>query len=517
MIKKSLLLFSLLLIFYSVAFSQDGTRAIDYNTRSTGRGGVSIGFFDNPSTMLTNPAGMSFIRKPVLNANAIFMVPPTHFKNYVKDANGNTTSTILNDADGEKMLYVMPSLSYVHNFKDSKFTLGAGVFTTGGMGTEGKFKHQLFVDPAFSTNYREQVYRSRFAIIESAVSCSYLITPKFSVGITGEFVYSTLELSQPFSLPPSFLKGNLMTSMGMTTYAKYFSDPRPVGLGYKELTASAEMTNLKSYTFGGKIGFAYKCSDKFSVGASYTMSVPLNYKNGSAKMDMSSQFSEASGVAAQNLVNVYHISLDSAAKLVAALFAANGINPYAGFVANYDVNNEFKTPQSAGFGFMYSPVPKLRLGFDFEWLNWSKAFEKMTLTLTNGTNSNINKMLVNGASGSDALVVEFPMKWKDAIILKFGGEYDVSNVLTLRAGYSYSKNPIPEETIIPIMPAILEHHVMAGCSYDLVKQLTLSMALEYGLKNTVTGSNPHLVATEYNNSESSLQNLLGHISLTYNF
>jgi long-subunit fatty acid transport protein len=253
------------------------------------------------------------------------------------------------------------------------------------------------------------------------------------------------------------------------------------------------------------------------MGASYTLSVPLNFKDGNAKMDMSAQFSEASGVAAQNLVNVYHISLDSAAKLVSALFSANGIHPYEGFIADYTVSNEFKTPQSVGFGLMYSPMPKMRLGFDFEWLNWSKAFDYMKLTLTGGTNSNINKMLVNGAPGNEALYVEFPMNWKDAVILKFGGEYDLSKVLTVRAGYSYSSNPIPEETIIPIMDAILEHHIMAGCSYDLIQKLTMNIALEYGLKNTVTGSNPHMVATEYINSESSLQNLLAHISLAYHF
>lgn len=517
MIKKSFVLLCVIVFCYSIASAQNGTRAVDYNTRSIGRGGTEIGFFDGPSSMLMNPAGMSFIKKPVLNANAIFMVPPSHFKNYTKDAGGNPTTTLLNDADGDNILYVMPSLSYVHNFKDSKFTLGAGVFTTGGMGTEYKLNHRLFSTPAGSTNYQKQKYRSRFAIIESCISGSYLITPEFSIGLTGEFVYSTLEIAQPFSLTPSYLKGKLITSTGPTTYAKYFSDPRPYGLGYKELTTAAEMTDLKSYTFGGKIGLAYKLCEKFSMGASYTLSVPLNFKNGNASMDMSAQFNEASGISAQNLVNVYHISLDSAAKLVSALFAANGIHPYEGFISNYSVTNEFKTPQSVGFGLMYSPMPKMRLGFDFEWLNWSKAFDKMKLTLKEGTNTNINKMLVNGAPNNEDLYVEFPMNWKDAVILKFGGEYDLSKVFILRAGYSYSSNPIPEETIIPIMDAILEHHFMAGFSYDVVSKLTLNLALEYGLKNSVTGSNPHLVASEYVNSESSLQNLLAHISLSYMF
>lgn len=517
MITRKFVLLCFFIFCYSISFSQNGTRAVDYSTRSIGRGGTEIGFFDGPSAMLMNPAGLSFIKKPVLNANAIFMVPPTHFKNYVKDANGNVTSTILNDDDGDKILYVMPSLSYVHNFKNSKFTLGAGVFTTGGMGTEYKLNHQLFSTPAGSTNYQKQIYRSRFAIIESCISGSYLITPQFSIGLTGEFVYSTLELGQPFSLSPSFLKGRLVLSpTQITTFGAYFSGNRPQGLGYNELTAAAEMTNLKSYTFGGKIGLAYKLCDCFSMGASYTLSVPLNFKDGNAKMDMSAQFNEASGRAVENLVRSGY-SLDSALRTVTAIFEGNGIHSNAGFVADYTVSNEFKTPQSVGFGFMYSPMPKLRLGFDFEWLNWSKAFDKMKLTLTGGTNSNINNILVNGAPGNEALSVEFPMNWKDAVILKFGGEYDLSKVLTLRAGYSYSSNPIPEETIIPIMPAILEHHIMAGCSYDLLTKLTMNVALEYGLKNSVTGSNPHQVATEYITSESSLQNLLGHISLNYNF
>jgi long-chain fatty acid transport protein len=517
MMKRILTVYLLLVVSFSTVYSQNGTRAVDYNTRSIGRGGTEIGFFDSPSLMLTNPAGISFIKKPVLDANAIFMVPIPHFKNYYKDASGNTTGNILNDAEGDKTLYVMPSLAYVHNIKDSKLTLGAGVFTTGGMGIGFKLNHQLFATPPGSTNFQQQSYSSKFAIVEATLSAAYLITPNFSVGATGEFVYSTLDLSQPFSLPPSVLQGRLITTQGVTTFGSYFSAAKPVGLGYKELTTAAQMSGLKSYTFGGKIGIAYKYSDRFSFGASYTASVPLRFKNGTADMDMSAQFNEASGVAAMNLVNIYHISVDSAAKLVAALFSANGISPYAGFIGKYTVANDFSTPQSAGFGLMYSPIEKLRFGFDFEWLNWSKAFNSMKLTLSAGDNSNINKMIGRGGTNQSDLVIEFPMKWKDAVILKFGGEYDISKVLTLRAGYAYSTNPIPPETIIPIMPAVLEHHLMAGCTYALLQKLDLNLAVEYGLNSKVTASSTHQAASEYNNSESSLKNLLGHISLSYHF
>jgi long-chain fatty acid transport protein len=499
-----------LVLTVSSLFPQSGTRSIDYSARSFGRGGTSIGFFDSPSLIMSNPAGLSFLKNTAVNGNAIFMFPGMHFRNYKKDAGGNVTTEVYNDKDGESNVFVLPSVSYVQKIKDSKFTFGAGVFTTGGMGADFTLNHQLFSEP--------QTYHSRFATIESCISGSYLITPEFSVGITGEFLYSTLEITMPFSLPPSLLKGTLYTSQpSPTTYGKYFSDPRPYGLGYTELTAATEMSNLASYTFGGKIGLAYKFSDRFSLGASYTLSMPLDFKDGDAKMDMTAQFQQASGIAAQNLVQVYGISLDSAYKLVSALFAANGIVTSNGFVANYKVDNRFDNPQSAGFGLMYSPFSGVRFGFDFEWLNWSKAFDNMKLTLTEGSNSNINKMIASGESDANPMVVEFPLKWKDAVILKFGGEYDISSVLTLRAGYSYSTNPIPNTTIIPVIPAVLEHRFMAGCSYDILKQLTVNAAVEYGLKNSVTGSDPHLVATEYINSETSMYNILGHIALQYNF
>jgi len=495
---------------FSVAFPQSGTRSIDYSARSFGRGGTAIGFFDGPALIMSNPAGLSFLKNTAINGNAIVMLPGMHFKNYKKDEAGKVTNEVYNDKDGESNVFVLPSVSYVQKIKESKFTFGAGVFTTGGMGADYTLNHQLFSEP--------QTYHSRFATIESCISGSYLITPEFSVGITGEFLYSTLEITMPFSLPPALLQGRINTpTFGNISYAEYFSRPRPYGLGYSELTAAAEMKNLSSYTFGGKIGLAYKFSDRFSIGASYTLSMPLDFKDGDAKMDMRTQFSQASGIAAQNLVQVYGISIDSAYKLVTALYEANGIVLSEDFVTNYKVDNRFDNPQSAGFGLMYSPVTGVRFGFDFEWLNWSKAFDNMKLTLTEGSNSNINKMIASGESDANPIVIEFPLNWKDAVILKFGGEYDLSSVFTLRGGYSYSTNPIPNTTIIPTIPAILEHRFMAGCSYDVVKQLTLNAAVEYGLENSVTGSNPHLVATEYINSETSMYNILGHISLQYNF
>lgn len=508
----------IILLFASVGEAQVGVRSLDYNTRPVGRGGTGIGFFDSPSLMLSNPAGLTFIKESQINANAIFMVPPPSFKNYTNN-NGVTTSTVLNDKDGEGTLYALPSISYIHKFKDSKFTIAAGAFLSGGMGTDYELNHQLYKDAG--GNYLPQVYCSRFSIIESGLSLAYAITPKFSIGATGEFVYTQLEFKNPFSLPPLILKGLAMPGM---TFGQLFSAPQNQpgdtvvgGLGYKELTSSADMKYLKSYSFGGKFGLGYKFSESFSIGVNYSLPVDLSYEDGTANLDMTAQFKDASARAVRNYMLVYGITQEQAETLVQQTFSQMGINITEGFAGEYKIANKFNTPQSFGFGLMYSPSCGIRIGFDFEFINYYKAFDKMELTLTEGDNTNINKMLNAGGNNQEALQVEFPLAWKDAYAFKIGGEFDVTPNFILRAGYAYNTNPIPEETLISILPAILEHHIMAGMSYSITKNWIVNMALEYGLKNTMTASNPSHVAFEYNNADIGLQNFLGHISVSYLF
>jgi long-subunit fatty acid transport protein len=515
--QKKILLIVLLMVvvFASVCDAQVGVRSLDYNTRSVGRGATGIGFFDSPSLILSNPAGLTFIKESQINANAIFMVPPPSFKNYTNN-NGVTTTTELNNKDGEGTLYALPSVSYIHKFKDSKFTIGAGAFLTGGMGTDYELNHQLYVSPTGSTNYLPQVYRSRFSIIESGLSVAYAITPKFSIGATGEFVYTQIEFKNPFSLPPSFLQGQMANGM---TFGQLFSTPRNLGgLGYKELTSSADMKYLKSYSFGGKFGLAYKFSESFSIGVNYSLPIDLNYEDGTANLDMTFQFLDAENRMIENVRTAYpSLTYEQAKHIVDSSFAANGLNLAQGFAGEYKIDNKFNTPQSFGFGLMYSPNCKVRLGFDFEFINWYKAFDKMELTLTEGDNANINKMLNAGGNGQAPLAVEFPLAWKDSYVFKIGGEYDVSPNFILRAGYAYNTNPIPEETIISILPAIIQHHIMAGVSYGITNNWIVNAALEYGLKNTMTASDPSHVAFEYNNADVGLQNFLGHISVSYIF
>ena len=500
-------------------YAQNGTIPVGYNARAFGRGGTSIGVFDNPGLMMSNPAGLSFLNEQVFDINAIIMLPAPTFKNYKKNADGTVSTNILNDASGYKDPFVLPSAAYVHKFKDSKFTLGLGFFTVGGMGAEFDLNHELFVNRdangfPVAGSYNQQKYRSRYAVMQGGLTGAYKITDKFSIGVSAHLVYSTIGFTNPFSLSPDVMIGKMPNN---NTFGSLFKAPTTAGgLGYSEVTSAADMKDLKAFSFNGRIGLAYKFSDKFTAGLNFSSPVPLNFKNGTANMDMGAQFVDAfEKVAHGYQYGPLHLTRDSAVKVAKITFSQLGLDTTKGYSATYDITNDFEVPMSIGFGCMLSPKDNFRLALDVEWINWTKSAKSMKLTLTNGQNSNINKVLGQGGVGQAPLIVDFPLNWTDAVLVKIGGEYDFSKTFTLRLGYAYGNNPIPATTINPIVPANLVHHFTAGSTFNLTKRALINLGVEYGLKNNQVSDTPNLVASEYNGSTTGLLNLLGHISVTY--
>lgn len=506
----------LALIFTTSVFAQNGTRLIGYDALSMGRGGTSIGIFDSPELMMTNPAGISFLQKSTIAGNFSLMAPKTGFTNSIND-----------NIEGQKNYFPLPSAGYVNKYKESDFSWGIGVYTSGGMGADFLLKNELYRSQSYAYrttdstyypvkgDYTEQAYHSTFAVINSGLSAAFKFSDEFSAGITAQLVYSLMEFKMPFGFDPLIMKG-VPNSMPLTTFGQLFSmPPQNGGFGYNEVIALADMTELNAFSFGGKIGFAYKPDDELSFGLSYTLPTKLTYKNGKATMNMNKQFEDATGRAVVGFYTqpgAHGLSLNFALQQIAINFGYMGIDVTKGFDAVYNVEVGMKLPQSLGFGLSYKPVPKLNLGFDVEWINWSNAFEKMEIKLTNGTNSNINKMM-----GSPNINIDFPLEWKDAVLLKLGFEYDISKPVTLRFGYAFGSNPVPESTVFPVFPAIVEHHFSLGGTYKFTNDIKVNLGIETGLNKELTAENPSLVQSEFDGGTSKLSTLIGHISFLWSF
>src|SRR3970040_2310175 len=103
MIQRSLLILTMSMLAVASTFATHGTRMVGFSARTVGRGGTSIGMFDSPTLMMTNPAGIAFLSGSVIDANFSLMVPHTHFSNG------------LNDTKGETNYFPLPGLSYVNH------------------------------------------------------------------------------------------------------------------------------------------------------------------------------------------------------------------------------------------------------------------------------------------------------------------------------------------------------------------------------------------------------------------
>ncbi len=124
----------------------------------------------------------------------------------------------------------------------------------------------------------------------------------------------------------------------------------------------------------------------------------------------------------------------------------------------YDTNVVLSWAASVGVGLMHQLSPDRRIGVDFEWEDWSDAYDNATLTFTQPSNPAF-------APFGSPIVEVFPLRWKDALIVSTGFEQDLSRNRTLRFGYRYQDSPVPAFSASTYLQTTLEHHFSAGFGF----------------------------------------------------
>lgn len=139
--------------------------------------------------------------------------------------------------------------------------------------------------------------------------------------------------------------------------------------------------------------------------------------------------------------------------------------------ANYQ--QEF--PQSVAIGYAFRPVKKLKLEFDIEWTNWE--------TLNTCALVSPNPSIATDARAS------IPYHWQDSFFYEFGLQYELNDTWTVRAGYIYSENTVPDATFNPNLPDSDRHVFSVGLGFTW-KRLTIDAMYQYSRSTdrTITGS-----------------------------
>ncbi len=161
--------------------------------------------------------------------------------------------------------------------------------------------------------------------------------------------------------------------------------------------------------------------------------------------------------------------------------------------------NEYQTqlnvnwPQSLGLGLKHRLLPQMVVAADVIWYDWSEAKESYNVLFTDPTNPIV-------ASLAPSLNERFPLNWRDSVSVRVGQEYYLCGHRTIRAGYAYHKNPIPDETLTPWIQATLEHAVTAGYGWRFNRTWNLDTAYQYNWGSDRNVGTSDLVGGDFSNS-----------------
>ena len=121
-------------------------------------------------------------------------------------------------------------------------------------------------------------------------------------------------------------------------------------------------------------------------------------------------------------------------------------------------------PQSAAAGYAFRPTNKLKLEVDVEWTNWE-------------TLNTVKLHSPNAAIASDPSS-QVPFNWMDSFFYEFGAQYEIDEHWTVRGGYIYSENTVPNSTFSPTVPDSNRHVFSVGLGYA-TKRIGVDLVYQY--------------------------------------
>ncbi|MDD8026524.1 MAG: outer membrane protein transport protein [Acidobacteriota bacterium] len=162
---------------------------------------------------------------------------------------------------------------------------------------------------------------------------------------------------------------------------------------------------------------------------------------------------------------------------------------YLGLASQSDVDRTITWPASLAGGLAFMPTGRLTISADVQYTNWGRI-QSLDADYADSAWSQIM-----AATGRDTI----PMRWRDTVQVRLGGEYKVSSALAVRAGWHNDPSPAPDETMNLLLPTFDFNALTLGLGYR-VADLSLDFGLEYlmGAERTISADSADAVPGVYN-------------------
>jgi long-chain fatty acid transport protein len=122
-------------------------------------------------------------------------------------------------------------------------------------------------------------------------------------------------------------------------------------------------------------------------------------------------------------------------------------------------------PEIFSWGIAYKGIPRTLIDLDLRYIDYANS-------------ELFGQKVVDGGLG-----------WRSVFVAALGTQYQATDRMTLRAGYLYNTNPIPNPvTLFNVQaPGVITNTFTLGASYQLTDDITLSLAWMHGFRNSIEG------------------------------
>ncbi|MEW5786327.1 MAG: outer membrane protein transport protein [Pseudomonadota bacterium] len=399
------------------AQATNGMNMEAWGAKSGGMGGAAFAYDNGNSAVMNNPAtlGLRPAGQGDLGFGLTLLMPDVRSSHPV--AGGQ-------DSDGTA--YWMPTLSYIRRKNDLSF--GVAMLAQGGMGTEYGSGSPLFAFGTASDNVT--VVPMSGDEIRSEVGFGRLMFPlawnaSDRLTLAGQVDLAWASMDLRMDVDGQTLAG--MMGQGLVSGALTGFLPATINYARFDFSDDSAVTGqAKSYGWGFKLGAHWKVNEQLSLGAAYHAKTRM----GDMKTDD-------------------------------ATLSVNG-GPMNGTLKVLD----FQWPETYGLGLAWDGGGAWSWAADVKRIRWSDAM------------ADFRMRFVDSASGLD-INVTMPQNWEDQTVLALGVQYKLTPGVALRAGVNHASNPVPNATLNPLFPAIVETHYTLGVGWRLDAARSLAASVAY--------------------------------------
>ncbi|MDO9224483.1 MAG: outer membrane protein transport protein [Pseudomonadota bacterium] len=448
--RKTPLLLALAAIgFTGSAFATNGMNLEGYGPIAAAMGGASMAYDNGTAAVMNNPATLGLMEQGSRLDFAVGMLGP------------DVTSKMagMPDAVSGGDAYYMPAVGYTKN--NGHLTYGVGMFAQGGMGTEYSATSFMSAGSGLPT-------RSELGVGRLIFPLAYKVNSDLTIGGSLDYVWAMMDLKMAMS---GGQFADMVAPLGGTQTYGTASGTMVTGLAgavtggaltgvnwaYFDFSDNNDYTGkTKATGFAGKLGLVYKINPKTSIGMSYHSKTSLGDMKGDATLSM---------------------------EVVSAGGAGNPFGP-AGAVTMPVTGSikivDFQWPETYGFGMAHQVNERLMIAADYKRINWADAMRDFKMSFTADSSA------ANGGFAGATMDATLYQNWDDQDIFLIGMSYKATDALTLRAGANFANNPIPDQYMNPLFPAIEKNHYTAGVGYALNKASDVNFSLQHAPKVSQT-------------------------------